>query len=93
MEDEVVRKRRVDYGGAGACLLFLIIIFCVFFWVSPLAWLWFFLLIPPFGWGYGRVYYVPVNTVKTYERMREDPRSPRAGRDTPEGIEMTELKF
>lgn len=100
MEEDPVRRRIVDYGGAGACLLFLFVISIVFFWLSPLAWLWILLLFPLGGWGYGRVYYVPVKTVKavtTYNRL-EEPRSPREGRDrfkSPSvvSIEMTELKF
>ena len=82
-QEYIVKRRRVDYGGGGACLLFFVIICIVFFWVSPLVWLWILLLFPLGGWGYGRVYYVPVNTV--------DPRSPRAG--TYVDIAMKELKF
>lgn len=88
----------VDYGGVGCFFLFFIVIIIILssnplWWVW---WIWLFLLIPPLGWGGGRVYYykrVPVKTVTTYERMNGDPRSPQTGRDKPEGIEMTELKF
>ena len=93
---------RVDYGGGVFTCLFFFIILPIFIWSPLLWWLWLFILIPPLGWGSGRYYYdyyVPVKTVKTvttYNPLNEpinEPRSPRAGRDTPEGIEMTELKF
>lgn len=91
MEEYLVRRRRVNMYGGGCTLLFIFIIFPLFIFNPLLWWLWLFILIPPFGYGYGRVYYVR-RPVETYEPIRE-PRSPRAGRDTPEGIEMKELKF
>ena len=91
-------RRRVNIYGGGCTLLFFVIILFFFLSLGPLAWIWILLLFPLGGWGWG-YYYVPVKTVKTvttYNPLNEpinEPRSPRAGRDTPEGIEMTELKF
>ena len=83
-------RRVVKYSGGICTFVFLVVIFTLFLGNPLLWWLWFFLLIPVGGWVEASR---PVQYVETYERMGEEPRSPRAGRDTPEGIEMRELKF
>ena len=65
---------RADYIGLVSFVCLFIIFLPIFIW-TPLWWIWFFILIPPFGWGgyryrYRRVVYVPV----------EDPRSPKSPR-------------
>ncbi len=104
MQRYIVRTNwdRVDYGGGIFTCLFFFIILPIFIWSPLLWWLWLFILIPPIGWGSGRVYYkyAPVNTVKTvttYNPLNEpinEPRSPQEGSE-PSGvsIEMKELKF
>lgn len=64
---------RVDYIGIVSFVCLFIIFLPIFVW-TPLWWIWFFILIPPIGWGgyryRTRVVYVPV----------EDPRSPKSPR-------------
>ena len=85
------RRRVVNYSGGICTFVFLVVILTLFLGNPLLWWLWFFVLFPVGGWGYG--YVRPVKIVTTYNPLNE-PRSPQEGSE-PSGvsIEMTELKF
>ena len=79
------RRRVVKYSGGICTFVFLIVIFTLFLGNPLLWWLWFFVLFPVGGWGYG--YVRPVKYVETYTSVQE------AREPSGVSIEMTELKF